>query len=161
MIVGEEGHFRLLISSKFLHLTSDAIRPIGGGTLERQSITLFHYMRATLSGGSDFNVVARQDDQDYQLIPSVGYAQWDWDVTPQHYGELLLTLHIFAPSESHVANNDLIKDVNIRVRADALGELKVTISQHWEWLWTAVIVPIGLLLRREWVKRHATGRTNP
>src|ERR1700676_3187616 len=158
MIVGEEEHFKLLIGRKFLALAKGDIEPIAGGAVTRQSIILSNTMRATLLGGSDFRVVARQDDHSFHTIPQNAYATWAWDVTALHAGSLVLTMRIFAPDRRDAEGDELVKEVRIAVRGDVVGQLKAVFLQYWQWAWSALLIPVVTIVWRSWIKRRTAQR---
>ena len=107
-------------------------------------------IRASLYGGDDFTVTARQTG-DPQLIPPTGFTSWQWDVKPVHAGKSrLLTLRL--DTYVHIHGRDVFygttKETNITVKVNAARQLTDFAKDHLEWLWGLCVIPAAEFLRR-------------
>lgn len=109
-------------------------------------------MQAELTS-NDFEISPGQDDQPLPVVAGQDTV-WYWDITPKRKGHLLLHLTLFAfvdvagqsaPYRAHTFDRTLAIDVGWpTVLADF-------VKGNWQWLWTAILVPVGF-----WVVRRRT-----
>ena len=114
------------------------------GKIEGISIKVSDRMEASLYGHA-FNIQAITPNE--QPITSKRTTSWRWEVTPKEEGLQKLYLSLTAIFEVNG------KDTKMSVKTfEKIIEIKVTtkkkflqfISDNWQWLWTTIVVPIGL-----------------
>jgi hypothetical protein len=108
-------------------------------------------MQAVLQS-QDFEVTAVDQSPDgVKLVPSDTDTEWLWQVTPKRTGRLRLFLTLYAivdvagtegPVKVKTFRKRITIDVTLRERAEDF------VRGNWQWLWTAILVPVGLWLAR-------------
>jgi Divergent InlB B-repeat domain len=102
-------------------------------------------MEATLLS-QDFDITP-VDNESRKFVPSDQVTEWLWQVTPKRTGTLRLYLSLYAiidvagregPVKVGTFHRTLTIDVAWTQRA---GDF---VKGNWQWLWTAVLVPVGL-----------------
>jgi hypothetical protein len=105
-------------------------------------------MKADLIG-SAFDIEERRTPIQY-MAPDVP-TEWEWEVAASNAGrhELILVLsHDLTPGQEG-GFHDVIPvplDVNINVRVPPWQKAANFVSSNWQWLWTAILVPVAIFL---------------
>jgi hypothetical protein len=133
------------------------------GDREGEQIRASDSMEADLTGAG-FDIVP--------VTPTVRFVdrdevtEWKWEVTPNESGERRLHLTLSAlidvgnsekPYTVRTFERTLVVNVPFRVRLEAF------VDENWQWLWTALVLPVGLWLlqRRRHGKVPPSGSTPP
>jgi len=105
-------------------------------------------MKADLIG-SAFDIEERRTPIQY-MTPDVP-TEWEWEVAATNAGrhELILVLsHDLTPGQEG-GFHDVIPvplDANINVRVTPWQKAANFVSSNWQWLWTAILVPVAIFL---------------
>jgi hypothetical protein len=120
------------------------------GAREGAQVKYSDRMEARLSG-AHFQITA--NDPEIQAVGSQKTVGWRWDVVPTSSGKLTLHLTLSAfidvgQSESPTVVQTFDRVINVHVTA---GEwLSEMLGEHWEWLATTLVIPLGALAWRRW-----------
>jgi hypothetical protein len=120
----------------------------GHGTPETATLKVSPIMRVTLTGDpTAFHIEGSGDEQ---IVAGKPFAQWDWYVTPLKPGDLNLTLTATAtidvPGRGEKPAYYKTLEKPIKVHVDRWRASKQFFANHWQWLWTVILVPgLGLL----------------
>lgn len=124
-------------------------------------------MQATLSGGAAFDV--SPSGPQVQFVSNEESNIWQWEVTPKLEGQqvLVLTFGVFIEvggKEGVRTVNTLRQLVTVEVgwpqTARGWAEWLKRWVEYGGWLWTAVLLPVGVLILREWRKHRAKPALN-
>jgi hypothetical protein len=107
-------------------------------------------MQARLTG-QDFEIVANSPE--VQAISYKEPTEWTWDISPTESGKKQLHLTITALFE--VEGEETTRQIEsfdrtISVKVTWNQRLSGFISTNWQWLWTAILVPLVPWLWRKW-----------
>lgn len=133
------------------------------GEREGEQIRASDSMEAELTGAG-FDIVPVTPT--VRLVSREDITEWKWEVTPNETGERRLHLTLSAlidvrgsekPYTVRTFERTLEVNVPLRVR------LETFVDENWQWLWTALVVPVGLWLlqRRRHHRTPPTGSTPP
>lgn len=148
----ETATIQLLLSptSKSIGDLQDRLSEAGeqvGGNIKYSSV-----MEAVLLS-QDFEITS-VDHESRKLVPSDQDTEWLWQVTPRRSGTLRLYLTVYAiidvaGDEGPVKVGTFHRTLTINVTwTQRAGDF---LKGNWQWLWTAVLVPLGL-----WAARRRT-----
>jgi hypothetical protein len=127
------------------------------GEQEGAQIRASDAMEADLAGAG-FDIVPVTPT--VQLVSRDEMTEWQWEVTPTEAGDRRLHLTLSAlidlgssekPYTVRTFQRTLVVNVPLRVR------LETFVDENWQWLWTALVVPVGLFL----LQRHRRGKVPP
>jgi ATP-dependent Zn protease len=102
--------------------------------------------------GQDFDIEANSPE-----VQSISYkepTEWTWDISPTESGkkQLHLTITALFKVEGEEATRQIESfDRTISVNVTWNQRLSGFISTNWQWLWTAILVPIVVYL---WKRRN-------
>ena len=163
MQLGETTTIRLLMSpSASVEELRHQIRESGAPGQQIQSaeqIITGSAMQTQLTG-QDFEIVANSPE--VQAISYKEPTEWTWDVSPTERGKKQLHLTIIAvfKVEGEEATRQIESfDRTITVNVTWNQRLSGFISTNWEWLWTAILVPLVPWLWRKWKKTWDKGES--
>jgi hypothetical protein len=113
-------------------------------------------MEAKLSG-ADFEIVPLGDER--KAVSAQETTEWFWEITPLETG--VLRLHVTLSAFVRVAGEErkrelrvFSKQLEIRVGwVDRLGDF---VGGNWQWLWTAILVPVSA-----WLMARRRGGSTP
>jgi len=156
MRLGQTAHIQLLLSPT--ESIPDLQRKITAlGAKEGAVIRVSPLMEARLTG-FHFNINARTPER--QPVSNDAPTEWDWDVEPTKTGnqELHLTLTAILSVGGHdrprtVRTFDKVLAVNVTWYDRMSG----FVSDNWKWLWTAILVPVGLWAAHRYQARKGLG----
>lgn len=99
-------------------------------------------VEARLSG-QNFTITAITEQK--QPISTARSTRWAWEVTPQSEG--IHKLHLSLSSTVLVGDSSTpitlrTFDREIEVRIDAIDKVTGFLAQNWQWLWSAVLIPV-------------------
>ncbi|MGH3090476.1 MAG: hypothetical protein ACRDSJ_24615 [Rubrobacteraceae bacterium] len=117
-------------------------------------VGLTRRMKAVLIGQPHFEIVAQQGE-DASVRPVVGDTVWSWDITAAATGSHPLHLnlgHELEQDGDQAFNfvSPALFDDTVMVKATLRQRAVGFVGGNWQWLWTAILVPIAVFL---WSKR--------
>jgi hypothetical protein len=122
-------------------------------SVESAQIKISDKMEAKLTG-SGFNITEITPSQ--QVVSSKINTEWKWEVKPLESGRLNLYLAINAiVSVNNETSFRSLKTFSKIIEIDVKYTQRILsiFKSNWQWLWTTVLLPIGLYL---WKKRKKT-----
>lgn len=119
-----------------------------GQHLQLETITVSPDMRVELRSKEpdDFAIEALSEAE--QIVTQSAYTEWQWYVTPLHRGQMTLVLNVTALvvipeylqyGQKHMALPVLEREITVAV--DPLYSVETSLS-HWEWIATAIVIPL-------------------
>jgi hypothetical protein len=122
-------------------LTSDLA---GSGTPIVESLNVGTVMKARLSGDG-FEIMPLHEEE--QIVAGDTYTEWAWNVKALKPGEhelnLTITVKVIVDGFGEKARDIPVITRQVKVQVDPVGVTKGFISEHWEWVWTALLVPLA------------------
>jgi hypothetical protein len=126
--------------------------PAEGHKTEQGDIAVSTSMKVQLSGRPYFDITPLDDTE--QLITNNGFTEWSFTVTPLKSGKLPLHVRITAIVRAagvEKMKDFPVKDEIIQVQVSPIASVGSFVSKNWQWLWSAILVPIALWL---WNRRR-------
>lgn len=163
MDVHKAERFTLRVSRSRAGIHTESITAIGHGpVVSKETTHLTAYVRANLSGGSDFDVSPLQDGAASIEIPASGYREWQWDITPRHGGVGTLRLIIYALA-SGGSPDQTIADIPIPVHISNVEAFRDYLIDHPEfgYLFTAGVLSLVLPFVTRQFRNKAQSQANP
>lgn len=154
--IGMNSQVQLLMSveDEIAELEAQITEP---GVVVSARVSVSQTMRATLKG-TGFTITAVTDEE--QIIPTTERSEWLWNVMPTSGGtqKLQLTLTAVLDVDGKQAKRTIKtfqKEIEVEVPYSFL--LSEFVSNNWQWLWSALLVPVGgwILIRLRTSKRSA------
>ena len=122
-------------------LTSDLA---GSGTPIVESLSVGTVMKARLSGDG-FEILPLHEEE--QIVAGDTYPEWAWNVKPLKSGDqelyLTITVKVIVDGFGEKARDIPVITRRVKVQVDPVGVTNGFISEHWEWVWTALLVPLA------------------
>jgi hypothetical protein len=150
--VGKEIHVTLTISPTSSESDLLSRETTEGAVTDVGTARIAARMRAQLivPEGATVAVIGSEE----RAVHDTDDTVWQWTVTPTRSGELPLRARLTAPVV--IDGKETPYDVNtfearVTVFVTPTGRARDFIAQHWQWLWTALVVPAFLW----WRKRHS------
>ncbi len=122
---------------------------LSGGTSTASQEHITPNMAAKLDG-IGFDIAALTPET--QLVAGGGFTEWRWNVTPTEAGDHNLNVSIIAkldPYERVVGT----ETHSIHVDGDPMASFKDFFDKNWQWLGSAIVIPLIALLWRSREKR--------
>jgi hypothetical protein len=123
-------------------------------------------MEARLTG-QDFKIDAISDSDGIQPITREEPTRWTWDIEPTEPGEgkkVHLTVSVLVKVEGETTprlietfNRTIVVNVTMQQRLAGFAGFA---GNHWEWLWTAILVPLAVWAWPRWRKRRTNRVTS-
>jgi len=152
LAVGEAEVVQLLLAREPVRLLKRRLTAFGDTQGER--IKVSGVMEAHLIG-SKFRIRALFNE--VQPVRREGVTEWKWEVEPTEAGvhRLQLTLYAFIKvNGSDQALKVRTFEETLVVRVTLLERLSAFVGDNWQWLWTAILIPVaGWLYGRR--RKHA------
>jgi parallel beta-helix repeat protein len=155
MKVGQSELIEVLITRNISQNLTEELQ--GSGEIQNATLKISYQMTAKLKADPQtFKIVPLCEDT--QSVPSYGFAEWEWYVTPIVSGKHWLALEVFAtikaggmekPSDVRVFKKDIEVDVNPTVGAWNF------LTNNWEFIIGTLLIGSGLL---GWILKKATSR---
>ncbi len=154
--IGMNSQVQLLMSVKdeIAELEAQITEP---GVVVSARVSVSQTMRATLKG-TGFIITAVTDEE--QIIPTTERSEWLWNVKPTSGGTQVLQLTLTAVldvdgKQAKRTINTFQKEIEVEVPYSFL--LSEFVSNNWQWLWSALLVPVGgwIVVRLRASKRSA------
>jgi len=121
----------------------DLVRALKGrGVPQIEAVRVGSLMKARLSGEA-FSIKALNDDA--QIISPKGYTEWAWEVSPLKAGVQKLYLHITVRIRLPYGEENKdhpVMDRMVYVEVNPIYSTKKFISNHWQWIVGALIIPL-------------------
>lgn len=115
----------------------------GRGTPEIEPLQVSTFMKTRLVGDS-FEITALNEAE--QLVAGDTFTEWAWDVTPTRAGDqtlnLIVTVRIQLPAVGEETRDYPVMDRQIHVEVDPLYSAQRFASSNWQWLASALAIPI-------------------
>jgi len=97
-----------------------------------------------------------------QAVSSRQITRWNWEVTPTERGRQ--TLHLTLSAHIDVAERDtplVVRTFQREILVDVTVRQRIVgfIKDNWQWLWTAIVVPIAVYLWKHRKKRAEKQKT--
>jgi hypothetical protein len=93
---------------------------------------------------------------EYQNISKRGYTEWAWNIIPLKGGNNLLKLNvkIRVKEDGESYYKDIVVfDKKIKIKSNIKFSIITWISEHWEWFFGVILIPLIKWLYDEWKKR--------
>ncbi len=157
LIEGESAEIELLLS---LQLSIERLKEqiAEAGEREGERVRITDEMEATLAGvGFEIEAITPQR----QAVSLRDVTQWKWEVEPTRTG--VLSLHVTLTGFIEVAGERRPRAIRtfertLVVRVTWRARVTGFVSDNWQWLWTAVLVPLAVWVIRRRRNGHADGR---
>lgn len=134
-----------------------------GGVKEQDRIPVSASMRVSLFGEPYFVVKPLSEEE--QIVAKKGFSEWAFTVIPQKRGKWPLHLQvsavIHAPWGGDKFRTYPVKDEVIQVKVTFWGAVGDFVADNWQWLWTTVLVPVGLWGLTRFRRRRKAGTEPP
>jgi hypothetical protein len=154
---GESAEIELLLS---LQLSIERLKEqiAEAGEREGERVRITDEMEATLAGVG-FEIEAITPER--QAVSLRDVTQWKWEVEPTRTG--VLRLHVTLTGFVDVAGERRPRAIRtfertLVVRVTWRARVTGFVSDNWQWLWTAILVPLAVWVIRRRRNRHADGR---
>ena len=133
------------------------------GEEEGEQIRVSDTMEAHLTGAG---FAIEEVTPTTQLVATDGVTEWKWEVEPTKTGERRLHLALSALIDlGGKERTYTVKtfEQTLEVRVAFRERLETFVEDNWQWLWTALLVPLGavLLQRRRQRRTPPSGSTPP
>jgi hypothetical protein len=100
--------------------------------------------------GEDFKIQALSDEE--QVVEVNDYTQWEYKVVPIKGGthKISVAITIFPEVENEEARKTLsVLEREVMVQINPIYSIKAFVLQYWQWLASAIITIVGLLLTKK------------
>ena len=134
----------------------------GSGVPQIETLKVGPIMKVVLVGDQGAFHIEKFSSEE-QTVAGKPFAQWEWDVTPLRSGNQTLHLQasasIYVPGRGEKPVDIPVIHKSIQVKVDRWYATKEFVGNNWQWLWTALIIPLGgwLWQRKRKTKRRAAG----
>jgi hypothetical protein len=156
MRMGQTQSIQLFLSGS---ATVEALQKqiTAAGSLNSGQVQISGLLDAHLTG-ANFQIEAVTPEQ--QAVGTTHTSHWEWRVTPTQRGAQQLELTISPILRIDGVDREVsIKtfDKTINVNVDWPRSVSAFIAANWQWLWTAIFVPIALMAWR-WLRKRKSAR---
>ncbi len=158
MNLGEPETIKLILSGNQSIQKIEAILKKDLGVKNKISganVKISELMKAELNASeSDFKIESWSDKE--QAVSTTEPTEWIWKVTPKKAGkkDIHLRLSAIVKIEGSISPlNIKTFDKYINVKVTTAKMVSMFISDNWQWLWTAILVPLSPLMWNEYQKR--------
>jgi hypothetical protein len=149
---GETATIKLLLSPATISITDLEDRVDKAGEKSGAHVKYSRVMEATLAS-EDFDVTPLSPQQ--QFVAAGQETEWLWQIKPKQTGKL----HLFLTLNAIIEVGDQTNAYKVKTFSRTLT-INVSLGTHvrdfvkgnWQWLWTAVLVPVGLWFYRQKTK---------
>ena len=114
------------------------------GAVEGTRVNVSNYMQADLTGSS-FSITRTSPAR--QLVLPGTTTRWSWEITPTRTGVLPLHLTLTAILTANGENRELqirTFDKVLTIHVSWPDKVKDFVFGNWQWLWTAIVVPVAV-----------------
>jgi Divergent InlB B-repeat domain len=159
LAVGDTEQVQLLLSAQQpISRLKEQLTELGDR--EGARIRVSDQMEARLTG-QKFKIEAVTPE--LQVVSGEGVTEWKWDIEPTEAGTLDLHLTLTAIIQVRGADRAFRVDTfdrTLEVRVPFLSQLSSFVKANWQWLWTAILIPVvGWVLARR--RRRAVPDSGP
>ena len=147
--LNETAQIQLLLS---LQKPMDELREAiaAAGEREGAKVRVSNRMEARLSG-PNFQITAITTEE--QAVGSIDTVEWKWEIKPtapgRHRLHLTLTA-LFSVDGANTRRSVRTFDKSIEVEVTAGQWASEFFGKNWQWLWAAILLPIGGWLWKRW-----------
>jgi hypothetical protein len=127
------------------------------GSLISDQVQVSNLLDTRLTG-VNFQIEAVTPEQ--QAVGTTRTSHWEWRVTPTRHGAQQLELTINAILRIDGVDREVsirTFDRTINVNVDWFDSVSAFIAANWQWLWTAIFVPIALVAWR-WFRKGKSAK---
>jgi hypothetical protein len=145
---GETATIKLLLSPGTISVDDLEKRVDEAGEKSGARVKYSSLMEAKLAS-EDFDVTPLTREQ--QLVAAGQDTEWLWQITPKHTGVLHLFLTLNAILDvAGQSNAYKVETFNrtLTIKVSLMSHVRDAFKANWQWLWTAVLVPVGLWFYR-------------
>ncbi|OOG57237.1 hypothetical protein [Rhodanobacter sp. C03] len=145
----QTGHIQLLLDVKKSQATL-AAEIAEAGVKQTATVKVWDRMEARLTA-PQLQITAITPEE--QSVGSLDTAEWRWDVVPTASGQYPLHLTLTALVETDGATSRIAihtYDKTIVVKVTAGQWVTDFLKNNWQWLWAAILLPIGGLILKRW-----------
>lgn len=139
-----------LLMSMFLDETTLREELTAAGSSFSSGVLVSRVVHAKLTA-PDFEVEAITPER--QAISTTSNTEWLWNLTPKRTGQhqvyLTITAFVYVDESNFIERHikTFQKVVVIEVTPEQV--IRAWLAQHWQWLWTALLLPIYLFIRKK------------
>ena len=161
MIVGENYLVKIRITkekNKTILIVGDRNIPISdddNSLVNIEKISISPIMSANLIvSKNSFRIDILSTE--YQNISERGYTEWAWNIIPLKGGDNLLKLNvkIRVKEDGESYYKDIVVfDRKIKVKSNIKFSIITWFSEHWQWLFGFILIPLIKWLYDEWKKK--------
>ena len=147
-----------VLRNKLPALAAGGPAPTLPGPETSASLSVYPSMRVALTSnsGAAFAITPDPASPATQTIPDSGYAEWRWQVMPLLAGPgktLVVTAwaNLSDQNLDPILIQEYLAEVNVLVapRPSLPKRLGIFVANNWQWLWTAILIPVvGWLVGR-------------
>lgn len=145
----QTGHIQLLLDVKKSQAAL-AAEIAEAGAKQTATIKVWDRMEARLTA-PQLQITAITPEE--QSVGSANTAEWRWDVVPTATGQYPLHLTLTALIETDGATSRIAihtYDKTIAVKVTAGQWAAGFFENNWQWLWAAILLPIGGWIWKRW-----------
>jgi len=121
----------------------------GQGVPQIEEIKVYEFMKVKLTG-EEFDIDPLNEEE--QIIGPQGYTEWAWEVLPRKSGEKFLHLHVSLRIKipfGEKTKDHPVMDKAILVKINPIYTAKVFCCAYWQWIATAIILPLIAFIWRQ------------
>ena len=135
-------------------LTEDLSKGLkGSGKPQIEQIRVGTFMKVRLMG-DNFDIKPLSNEE--QIVAGEGFTQWEWDVVPLKSGIQYLilgvTVRLKLPNGAEEKKDYPVFDRRIEVKVNLPYTINKFIKSYWQWIITAVLLPIIGWFANKWRK---------
>jgi hypothetical protein len=144
MKIGKREKVEVRISGSLEVSPEDLAKNLTGqGKIETEEIKVGSFMSVRLTG-SAFEIVSVSHEG--QFVPEDGFAEWQWNVTPQKSGQqtlyLAATVRLKIPPFGEEVMDLPVFEKTIYVAVARIAAITQFLQNHWQWIATAILFPL-------------------
>jgi hypothetical protein len=152
-LVVQPGQSEAALEAALVDIVTDAGPAPAPGDIRTRTTRVGDEMQASISSPT-LQIVPRGENR--QLVRRGAVTEWVWDVTANRGGSHRLTLGLYAipPGRGSGVKVKTFEET-LTVNVTFFDEVRDTVANNWEWMWTFVLGPLGALAWRRRQRRHA------
>lgn len=152
-LVVQPGQSEAALERVLVDIVTDAGPAPAPGDIRTRTTRIGDEMQASIASPT-LQIVPRGEDR--QLVRRDAVTEWVWDVTATTGGSHRLTLSLYAIPQGRSSGIKVKTfEETLTVTVTLIDDIKDTVANNWEWMWTFFLGPIGALAWRRRQRRHA------